>query len=113
VTHRRFTPVRERRPPIVLDLTDLYRKAMMTDLNVLISGSVSGSFGKPCIVQRTIDELQEPYKSKLRDLVDTGFADGGMTETSLAKLMQSAGLTCSATMISRHRRSVCTCPTER
>jgi hypothetical protein len=94
-------------------MTDLYMEVIMTDLNVLLSGEIDGSIGNPCIVKRTIDGLDEPYRSKLRDLVNTRWADGGLTETALSKLMQHAGLTCSATMLSRHRRGVCTCPTER
>jgi hypothetical protein len=85
----------------------------MTDLNVVLSDELNLGIGKPCLVQKIIDGLDEPYKSKLRELVNTRYADGGLTETSLVKLMQHAGLACSATMMSRHRRGVCTCPTER
>lgn len=85
----------------------------MSNLDVMLTGSIDASLGSPCIVAKIIASLSDPYKSKLADLVKTRFADGGLSDPDLAKVMRLAGLKCSATMINQHRRGVCTCPTER
>jgi hypothetical protein len=85
----------------------------MNKLDAIFSGVVDPSIGSPCRVAKVIDSISDPYQTKLQDLVNKSFADGGLPDTELAKLMQQAGLQCSATMINRHRRGVCTCPIER
>jgi hypothetical protein len=85
----------------------------MNKLDAILSGVGDPSIGSPCRVAKVIDSISDPYRSKLQDLVNVSYSAGGLSDTDLAKLMQQAGLQCSATMISRHRRRVCTCPIER
>lgn len=64
---------------------------------------------KPCKLGQALLDLDEPYKSALQNLVDTGHVDGGLTAAALAKRLQDAGLGISATVVHMHRKNQCSC----
>ena len=64
----------------------------------------------PCKVGRTIEELAEPYKSALVNLLATRYADGGLSDEALQGRLSDAGLEIGVTILNRHRRGLCTCP---
>lgn len=64
----------------------------------------------PCKVGRIVEELAEPYKSALVNLIVTRYADGGLSDEALEARLKDAGLEVGTTIINRHRRGSCTCP---
>lgn len=64
---------------------------------------------QPCLIQRHLNDLDEPYKSALQKLLDTRFTDGGMSDAELAQRMLQAGLKSSHTTVRIHRSGLCSC----
>ena len=62
-----------------------------------------------CKVGRIVDDLAEPYKSALALKLDLSYANGGLADEELARLLKAAELPVGATIINRHRRGRCTC----
>jgi hypothetical protein len=63
----------------------------------------------PCKLARTIADLPEPYKTALQNLVDTPWAEGGLSDSGLRKRLLEAGIDIGATNIHYHRRGTCSC----
>lgn len=59
---------------------------------------------KKCKIIQLIDSLDDPYRSKLYELLTSE-----MSSRQLAALMTKAGLSVSKTAAGDHRREVCSC----
>lgn len=64
---------------------------------------------KLCVIGRHLVDLPDPYRSALQQIIDTGWAKGGLTEFGVAVVMNEAGLKGSPTSVLRHRRGLCIC----
>jgi hypothetical protein len=64
---------------------------------------------KTCIVWRTMESLDEPYKSALKEIAERSAEDGGLSPHQASARIQEAGITISQHSIWRHRIRTCPC----
>lgn len=64
---------------------------------------------RTCKVQRTIESLEEPYKTALKNLCEVGADDGGASPNQASAKIREAGLEISQHSIWRHRIGSCPC----
>lgn len=62
-----------------------------------------------CKVGKHVESLAEPYKSALVNLLDTPWANGGLSDEAIWERMKKADLPVGATVINRHRTKRCIC----
>lgn len=82
---------------------------MTTLLDALLKPAPPAKTGKPCVIARTINDLPDPYRSTLTNLVDTPATKGGVSADEIGARLRAAGLPGSATAVTRHRLGTCTC----
>ena len=64
---------------------------------------------KTCIVWRTIESLEDPYKTALKEITERSTDDGGLSPSQASARIQEAGITISQHSIWRHRSGTCPC----
>ena len=64
---------------------------------------------RPCRLGQHIIDLEEPYKTALRQLVEIGYSQGGLSDRELYKRLELAGISVSTSVIHYHRRNLCSC----
>lgn len=64
---------------------------------------------EPCKMGKTVEGLEDVYKTALIDLLAKPHSEGGLTDEAIADRLKRAGLPVSATVINRHRKGRCVC----
>lgn len=62
-----------------------------------------------CGVAKAIDGLQGKYRVALDNLIHTPYLMGGKSADEVFAIMTDAGISTSASAITRHRRKACSC----
>lgn len=62
-----------------------------------------------CKLGKVLEQLEDPYKTALQNLVNLQYADGGMSDEALTERLHQAELPMGSTIVNRHRRLVCSC----
>lgn len=75
------------------------------NLDALLDSNLAPKGSKKCLLGRTLDELEEPYRSALRNLLE-----GDTASEVVAFRIREAGLKGSARLVLLHRRAICGCP---
>jgi hypothetical protein len=79
----------------------------MPNLDALLDANLVPSGTGKCLLGRTVDELPEPYKTAMRELLASSTASD-----LVSYRLREAGLKGSDRTIQRHRRGICGCPAE-
>jgi hypothetical protein len=79
-------------------------------LEALLDDTVMGvTSSEKCIVGRTADSLDKPYREAFLRIVDVNFTEGGLPSGVASKKLATAGIKIGETTIHRHRRGLCLC----
>lgn len=77
---------------------------------VLASLAAPGNGYKPCKVATTADDLPDAHKPAYWKLVNTSFADGGLSAHETCARLAKGGIFVGTATIDRHRKGTCRCP---
>lgn len=78
----------------------------MSKLDALLDDSItSAGLSSKCLLGRTVDELEEPYRGALVALLD-----GDLSAAVVSYRLKLAGLKGSEKTVLVHRRGICGCP---
>lgn len=84
-------------------------KSTELNLDALLDGSIKmRGQARPCVIERTLISLEEPYQSALASML----ADVSIPANVVVRRLAAAGLPGGWTAVTRHRESTCTCKRE-